>query len=178
MKTLLLVRHASSGCDDMSLSDRFRPVDTRGERELGWLARSGRDRFGLLQLIVSSPALRALSTARTLADAIGLQGDHVQVDDRLYGGGSRRVLELVAGLDDGITHAALIGHNPELSELGRHFSAAITHLPCSGIAVLGFECSTWRDAARRPAAHAMLEPPGMVSGGLPASRPASTGAGV
>ena len=32
MKILLLVHHASSGTDDMSLSDRYRPLEARGER--------------------------------------------------------------------------------------------------------------------------------------------------
>lgn len=159
MKTLLLVRHASSGCDDMSLADRFRPVDARGERELAWLARCARDHGGLLQLIVSSPAQRAMATAQVLAEAAGLRADQVRADDRLYEGGARRLLDLVAGLDDALTRAAVVGHNPELADLGRHFAAAITHLPSAGMAVLHFDAGSWRDAVRGRAAHAVLDAP-------------------
>ncbi|MGD9831644.1 MAG: histidine phosphatase family protein [Piscinibacter sp.] len=159
MKTLLLVRHASSGCDDMSLADRFRPVDARGERELAWLARCARDHGGLLQLIVSSPAQRAMATARVLAEAAGLRGDAVRADDRLYEGGARRLLDLVAGFDDEYTHAAVVGHNPELADLGRHFATAITHLPSAGVAMLRFDAGSWRDAVRGRATHAVLDAP-------------------
>lgn len=159
MKTLLLVRHASSGCDDMSLADRSRPLDARGERELAWLARCAHERGDPLQWIVSSPALRALATARVLAEAAGLHEDDVRVDDRLYEGCSRRLLDLVAGLDDRLTHAAVVGHNPELADLGRHFAAQITHLPSAGIAELRFDAATWRDAVRSHAVHAVLEAP-------------------
>lgn len=159
MKTLLLVRHASSGCDDMSLADRFRPVDARGERELTWLARCASGQGVPLQLIVSSPALRAMTTARVLAEAAGLRADEVRADDRLYEGGARRLLDLVAGLDDGFTHAAVVGHNPELADLGRHFASAITHLPSAGMAVLRFDAGSWRDAVRGRATQAMLDAP-------------------
>jgi phosphohistidine phosphatase len=159
MKTLLLVRHASSGCDDMSLADRSRPVDARGERELAWLARCARDQGVPLQLVVSSPALRAVATAHVLAEAAGLRADEVRVDDRLYEGGARRLLDLVAGLDDEFTHAAVVGHNPELADLGRHFSSAITHLPSAGMAVLRFDAGSWRDAVRAGASHAVLDAP-------------------
>lgn len=159
MKTLLLVRHASSGCDDMSLADRSRPVDARGERELAWLARCGRDHAGQLQWIVSSPALRALATARVLAEAAGLAAHDIRVDDRLYEGGSRRLLELVAGLDDRLAHAAVVAHNPELTDLARHLAPAITHLPSAAIAVLRFDTCGWREAVRSLAAQAWIDAP-------------------
>lgn len=159
MKTLLLVRHASSGCDDMSLADRFRPVDARGERELAWLSRCGRGHAGQLQWIASSPAVRALATARVLAEATGLHAEQIRIEAGLYDGGSRRLLELVADLDDRLSHAAVVAHNPELADLARYFDSAITHLPSAAIAVLRFDHCTWREAARSRAAHAWIDAP-------------------
>lgn len=170
MKTLMLVRHASSGCDDMSLSDRFRPLDARGERELAWLLARGDGEWGgaCPQQIVSSPALRALVTARALAAATGLNADRIRVDDRLYAGGSRRLLELVAGLDESHSQVAVVGHNPELSDLGRHFSAALSHLPSGGIAVLSFDADSWQEAVCRPATLESLDAPILSRAGLSA----------
>lgn len=159
MKILLLIRHASSGCDDMSLADRFRPVDARGERELRWLARHARDHGAQLEWIVSSPALRALTTARVLAEALGLGADRIAIDDRLYEGGSRRLVDAIAALDDRLAHVAVVGHNPELADLGRHLTTRITHLPSAGIAALRFDAREWRQVVRTQAAHAALDAP-------------------
>lgn len=159
MKSLLLVRHASSGCDDMSLADRFRPVDARGERELRWLARHARDHGSQLEWIVSSPALRALTTARVLAEALGLGADRIAIDERLYEGGTRRLVDAIAALDDRLAHVAVVGHNPELADLGRHLAARITHLPSAGIAAMRFDAREWRHVLRSHAAHAVLDAP-------------------
>ena len=147
----------------MSLADRCRPVDARGERELAWLARCAAERGEPLQCIVSSPALRALDTAQALAEAAGLRAAAVRVDERLYEGSSRRLLDVIAELDDRFTHVAVVGHNPEMADLGRHFSAAITHLPNAGIAALRFDARSWGDAVRGRAADAELIEPLQLS---------------
>lgn len=127
MKNVLLVRHASAGCDDMSLADRFRPVDARGERQRAWPARCAREQGVLLQPVVSNAA--------------------------------RRPQDLVAGLDDALAHAAVLGPDPEPADLGRHFAAPISHLPRAGMAMPRFDAGSWRDAVRGRAAHAVLDAP-------------------
>ncbi len=175
MKRLWLLRHASSGCDDMSLSDRYRPIDACGERELAWLARWAHEHGELPQCIVSSPAQRAMDTARVLADAAGLRAQDIRIDARLYEGSARRLMEVVAELDNRCSHAAVVGHNPELADLGRHLAAELTHLPSAGIAALDFDADTWRDALRsrviraslfappRRSAHARPDAPSWIS---------------
>ena len=63
MKTLFLVRHAKSSRDDPSLPDRERPLDDRGKRDAPKMGKRLAKRGAKLDLLVSSPALRALATA-------------------------------------------------------------------------------------------------------------------
>lgn len=159
MKTLLLMRHASSGWDEMSLSDRARPLDSKGERELLRMAR--RCSEGVLgpELIVSSPAVRALSTARALAECFGQRADDIRIDDRLYCGSARALLDIVQGLDDRFDHVAIVGHNPEISELGQYLAKGVDRLATCAIASLAFDVSAWSDAPHRKAISSALEVP-------------------
>ena len=63
MKTLLLLRHAKSSWDDKALSDLERPLEARGERDAEKMGKRLSQRQARPDLIVSSPALRALEAA-------------------------------------------------------------------------------------------------------------------
>ena len=159
MKTLLLMRHASSGWDELSLADRARPLDDKGEHELSRLTRRYAAKGIRPQRIVSSPALRALSTARALASACGLSGDDVQIDERLYCGSARAMLDSLGELDDALDCVAVVGHNPEITELAHHLARDIDFLPTCAIATMGFEVAHWSELRQHKAAAAMLDAP-------------------
>ncbi|MBS0433350.1 MAG: histidine phosphatase family protein [Proteobacteria bacterium] len=162
MKILLLVRHASSGTDDMSLSDRYRPLEPRGERELAWLAARCAGQLARPELIVSSPAVRALSTAQALAEAFGCSAGQLRSDERLYGGGARGLLAVLRGLDDALARVVIVGHNPEVSEVARHFAPQIGHLPSGTLAALAFDVARWSALAPQQLVSASLHAPAVA----------------
>ena len=145
MKTLFLVRHAKSSRDDASLPDRERPLNDRGLHDAPMmgqrLSRSGvkPDR------LVSSPALRALTTARLIADAIGYPRRDIAVDDRLYESSPERLLGVIRGLDDKLDRVMLFGHNPTFVELAHRLAPEITDMPTCAVAELGFDTRAWAD---------------------------------
>ena len=159
MKTLLLIRHATSGLDDTAGSDRFRPLDTKGERELARMAARCAEARGRPDLMVSSPAVRALATARAMAQVLGYRADDIRVDDRLYAGSAQGLMSIITGLDDSLDQVAIVGHNPELSDLGRHLAADIVHLPTCAIAARAFDEPTWPRAVAGKAILARLDAP-------------------
>lgn len=161
MKILMLVRHASSGADDMSLSDRYRPLEPRGERELACLAAHCAERLARPDLIVSSPAVRALATARALAEAFGCDDEQLHSDERLYGGGARGLLAVLNELDDAVGRVVVVGHNPEASEVARHLAPAIAHVPSGALAALAFDVSRWSEVSPQSLASATLHAPAL-----------------
>lgn len=172
MKILLLVRHASSGTDDMSLADRYRPLEPRGERELAWLAAHCAERLARPDLIVSSPATRARATAHGVADAFGCSDDELREDERLYGGGGRGLLAVLAGLDDTLGRVVVVGHNPEVADIARYFAPAIDHMPSGTVAALAFDVPCWRALAPEHLVSAILHAPALPSAPEP-RRPSS-----
>jgi phosphohistidine phosphatase len=152
MRTLLLVRHAKSSRDDASLPDRDRPLNARGEREAAEMAKRWLQRHPRPDLIVSSPAVRALATAQALAEGIDYERKAIVVNDDLYATTADALIAVIEELDDTLERVMLVGHNPEFTELAQRFSAEIDHMPTCAVASFAFEVDSWSDIAQaRPA---------------------------
>ena len=67
MKTLFLIRHAKSSWDDPALSDKDRPLGDRGRRDAPRMGKRLAKRNVRPDLILSSSARRALTTAEIIA---------------------------------------------------------------------------------------------------------------
>jgi hypothetical protein len=67
MKTLFLVRHAKSSWEYTALPDKDRPLNDRGKRDAPKMGKRLAKRDVKPDLILSSPARRALTTAEIIA---------------------------------------------------------------------------------------------------------------
>ena len=144
MKELILVRHAKSSWKDPTLSDHERPLNKRGKRdapEMGErLARSGYEP----DLIVSSSAVRALDTARTIAGMLGYPRERIAVEERLFHAGVAELLHVIQGVDDSVDILMLFGHNPGLTDLANHLGPReIFNMPTCAVLHLRFQGDTW-----------------------------------
>jgi len=145
MKALFLVRHAKSSRDDPDLPDRDRPLDNRGQHEAPEMGHRLADRKVRPDLILSSPALRALTTAQLLADQIGYARQDIVVDDRLYPGDEESMLAVVHGLDKTLSSIMLFGHNPAISALASQLLGRGLDMPTCAVVELRYDTKLWRD---------------------------------
>jgi len=151
MKQLTLIRHAKSSWSDLSRGDFDRPLNTRG---LGDAPRMGAHlkAFGLAPVdrIVSSPALRARTTAELIAEALGMASGSITLERRIYEASSSGLLELVRGLDEADCHVVLVGHNPGFEGLAYaldpNFVGDGEKFPTCGVAQMKLSIQTWSEA--------------------------------
>ena len=144
MKVLVLVRHAKSSWKDPTLDDRERPLNKRGERDAPEMGARLARRKHRPDLIVSSPAVRALQTARIIANKLGYARKEIVVEERLYGAGVVELLDVIRNADESVATLMLFGHNPGLTELANHLGPReIPNLPTCGVLYLRFETDTW-----------------------------------
>ncbi|WP_270835832.1 SixA phosphatase family protein [Aeromonas sp. QDB30] len=141
-RTLILVRHGKSSWEEASLADRERPLAARGLRDAPRMGRRLARNKVLPDLILSSPACRARTTAMLMAAELDGKRDIV-IDERLYGGDVRTLLGVVTGLGDELGCVMLVSHNPELSELAHLLSRAIREMPTCAIVRLTFDAASW-----------------------------------
>jgi phosphohistidine phosphatase len=134
MKTLTLVRHAKSSWKDTSLADRDRPLSKRGERDAPEMGRRIVAAGIRPSLIVSSPAVRAWTTARIIADAIGYPREFLQRDKTLYLASVNGILDVIVAQDPGFNSLMLVGHNPGFTDFANYLVPGLTNnLPTAGV---------------------------------------------
>src|SRR6266853_6030700 len=145
MKTLFLIRHAKSSWEDISLPDKDRPLDERGKRDAPKMGQRLAKRGVKPDLILSSPARRALATAQIIAEKLDYKLKDIVVDGRLYAATVDDLLNVVHTLGDPLERVVLLGHNPGLTALAHRLSSQITHMPTCAVAEFTFHAKSWSD---------------------------------
>jgi phosphohistidine phosphatase len=159
MKTLFLVRHAKSSRVDPSLSDHGRPINDRGKRDAPTMGRRLAQREVRPDLLVTSPALRALTTAQLFADEFGVRHKNIVVDDRLYASSAERLLEVIHTLDGKFDCVMLFGHNPEFAELASRLARQVVEMRTCSVAEFSFETQVWSAVGAIEPAEFVLDSP-------------------
>ena len=148
MKRLYLVRHAKSSWKDPGLTDRERPLNTRGKRDAPRMGQRLAEQGVEPDLILSSPAKRALKTAKAVAKKIGYPKDRIEVRKAIYTGGPTDVLTEVRGVDDSVRQLMVFGHNPGFTELANALTEQqIDNLPSCGVFCVDFDVGPWSDVS-------------------------------
>jgi phosphohistidine phosphatase len=159
MKTLFLIRHAKSSWDDAALPDEDRPLNARGKRDAPKVGKRLAKRDVKADLILSSPAGRALTTAQIIAKKLDYKLQNMVVDDRLYGGEADDLLNVIHKLGDKLKCVMLFGHNPELTELAHRLSSDITQSPTCAVAEFRFDAKSWSSIGKaKPKKVALYHP--------------------
>src|SRR5213595_3717185 len=110
-------------------------------------------------LILSSPAKRALKTAQIIAKKLDYKLADIVADERLYGTGAEDLLQVIHKLGAKPKTVMLFGHNPELTELAHRLSRRITHLPTCAVAEFTFNAKSWSTTGKNKAANVVLHTP-------------------
>ena len=148
VKRLLICRHAKSSWQDASLSDFERPLNKRGERDAPEMGRRLARRGIRPDLILTSPAARALGTAVHYADQLGCPPERLQQNPLQYAATVPLLLKVLQAVDPRVFTLMLVGHNPESTELANALGGlSIANIPTSGIVALEFVLGTWENVA-------------------------------
>ena len=145
-KILYLVRHAKSSWDDPSLADKERPLSPRGLSSAPDMGRRFASQGHKPDLVISSPARRALTTAKKIARETGYSESKVITDEHLYFSGTRSMVDLLEKLDDKYGKVMIVGHNPAMSSLLNILcDSSVDNMPTCAIAVVSFDMESWSD---------------------------------
>ena len=159
MNTLFLVRHAKSSWDNVALPDKERPLNDRGRRDAPKMGERLAKRDVKPDLILSSPAVRALSTAEIIAEKLNYRRKDIVVTERLYAAEVDDLLDVIRQLGDELKCVMLFGHNPEFTELAHRLSGEIAHMPTCAIAEFTFDAKSWSGIDSIKPAQVLLDYP-------------------
>jgi len=144
MKTILIMRHAKSSWENAYLSDHDRPLKKRGKRDAPRMAQLLFEKDLIPDLIISSSAKRALSTAEIVA----IECDYdieIQVTRELYHADSSIFIELLQGVTDYYSRIMIVGHNPGMEELIEDLTGEWHRMPTAAIAQVELPINHWNE---------------------------------
>jgi phosphohistidine phosphatase len=144
---LTLVRHAKTEPGRSGQEDWHRALEPRGQRDAPEMGRRLRGRGLKPDLILSSPAVRAISTATMFARELGVPAARIVEDERLYLAQPKDLLKVVRELGEKTPHLMIVGHNPGISEFADRLSAerSVDTMPTCAVYTLEFELSSWSE---------------------------------
>ncbi|MBN1448727.1 MAG: histidine phosphatase family protein [Bacteroidetes bacterium] len=148
MKTLYIVRHAKSSWKHETLTDFERPLNKRGRADAPLMGEILHTRGADVRIIRSSPANRALTTARLIAEGLDFPVENIETDERMYGAGDQQLLAMVRLFPDTTDEAMLVGHNPGMHFLAERLAGFTEdNLPTGAVVCVDFNVSSWSAVA-------------------------------
>lgn len=146
MKQLFLLRHAKSSWDDPTISDLERPLNKRGKNDSFLMANVFKQLNLVPELIISSNAKRAYSTAKRIASVLYDNKNSLIVDDELYDASVESFMSFINSLNDNFDKIMLVSHNPVITIITNKLTnTSITNMPTCGLALIEFNVSLWSE---------------------------------
>ena len=144
MKTLLVLRHAKSSWNDPSVDDHDRPLNARGTRDAPRMGQLVRELQLAPEVIISSDAVRARTTAAAVAEALGF-AEEIRLERRLYLASPADIVAVVRIVPASATTAMIVGHNPGFEQLVERLTGESNELPTAALAQIALPIERWRD---------------------------------
>jgi phosphohistidine phosphatase len=146
MKKLFLVRHAKSDKDNPILPDYDRPLNERGYKDARAFSTKIKKSIGVPELIISSPAIRGISTALLFMEVFEMDPQKMILDKSLYESSVPDYLKVIRNMDNSYSSIMLFGHNPTITTLANSLAKPFTdNVPTCGIIGIEFEIKDWKD---------------------------------
>ena len=150
MKKLLIMRHAKANLGDGFEKDFDRTLSERGKKDAPEMGKRLKKNGVKPDLIISSPAARALKTAKEVAKEIDFPEKDIETDPEIYQADISDLIKVIRNLDDKNSKVMLFGHNPALTGLvGYLTNQFIDNIPTSGVVQINFDFPTWKQVTQQ-----------------------------
>jgi phosphohistidine phosphatase len=149
MKSIYLVRHANAGWNNSQLPDFERTLSDEGRKEASEMAGRLLEKDARPDILVSSPASRALETAGIFADRLSCPPELIRPDAGIYDGDVDTLSEIVQKLPRDHQTVMIFGHNPTISLYSSWLSGKqLGQMVTCGVIRLDLPKGNWTDAKK------------------------------
>src|SRR5690606_19430065 len=146
MKTLLLVRHAKRDWPE-DTEDFDRPLAESGNLDAQRMAAHLHETGIKVDRLISSPALRALSTCKIFNQHF--QAD-METNNKLYNANEGNFVSVIYELADDTESVAMFSHNNGISNFANTLCDSIFAFSTCGVAAWEIDCDSWTDFEGAP----------------------------
>ena len=163
MKRIFIVRHAKSvpyGYDD----DFNRDLRERGKKDARMVSKELLKKGIMADAMISSPAVRAIKTARIFAENMGFKKKNIQEMEEIYEGlTTSEFLDIIKKLPDRLRTVFFFGHNPEFHYFTSYLLKSYNNeMPTCATIGIDFSVNKWQEVEARSGAQAIRIIPKML----------------
>ncbi len=146
MKTIYFVRHAKAKRNQkLNVIDFERNLKDSGRKDAHMMGKRLRDKSENAELMISSPANRALETSHIFAKELGYPIQNILIKNEIYEATIDNIIDIINDVEEKHSSIMLFGHNPTFNELASTFiEGFIKNIPTSGIVCIDFGDVTWK----------------------------------
>jgi phosphohistidine phosphatase len=143
-KSLYLLRHAKAESATLQFSDEDRALTPKGVDDAKKLATKLVKKDIEFDLILTSPAIRAITSAQIIANRLD-QKQSLRVEKKLYQADCTTLLAIVGKLHKKIKSILLVGHNPALEDFAAYMTGESVSMQTCSLIEFTFELKDWKD---------------------------------
>ena len=145
MKYLLLNRHAKSSWQSSHALDHDRELDPVGVSDATMMGKRLYEKGISFDLMLTSTAIRAITTCHLMASEIGYSVEDIQLDRNIYGADINTLKDIISSTnDEKVESLAVFGHNPTFHSLAIEIlSEEINKFHACGMLYVQFNTDRW-----------------------------------
>jgi len=144
MKELLVIRHAKSSWANPGQDDFDRPLNDRGHKDAAEMAKRLVKKGIKIDRLISSPALRALTTAEYFARAFHQKTSAIVQAEELYLAPASVYDKVIKNLPNELNTVAIFAHNPGITDFVLETETArIDNMPTCAIFGIRLHTDDW-----------------------------------
>lgn len=149
-RTLILLRHAKSDKDNMTMPDIERPLEASGRLEAEEMGDYLAKKLYHIDAIISSPSIRTKQTLEIICPKIGFDYSKVQWDSSLYACTGEHLQEKVKKTFDLYGTVMYVGHNPSITNTANAFQSeqTINEVKTCGVVGISFQTAFWSEVSK------------------------------
>jgi len=147
VKRIYFIRHAKSSWEDIRLTDFERPINDRGRNDIIKMGSWFKQRLVDLDAVFSSPANRAIYTARAICKEIEYEVHNIIINNNIFEATKDDLIQIIKGLDNHLNNIIIFGHNPALTDVINYLEVnlSLKNLPTLGVCGMDLNIKKWDD---------------------------------
>ena len=143
-RTLYIIRHAQASKESFFPGDFFRTLDKSGYKESEEMASWFASEETIPELLISSTAIRAFSTALVFAKHLHYATEKILLKEAVYDASLHNLYRVLSETEDKFKSIAIFGHNPGFTDLLNDLCGfSIDNIPTTGIASVSLQNKSW-----------------------------------
>lgn len=142
---MYLLRHAKAESATLQFSDEDRALTPKGIDDAKKLATKLVKKDIGFDLILTSPAIRAITTAQIISNRLDHKQRFLEVDKKLYQADCTTLLTIASKLHKKIKSVMLVGHNPALEDFAAYMTGESVSMQTCSLIEFTFELKDWKD---------------------------------